>query len=285
MQHLREGLGGGLEVKAFAWCIVVGVDGLTETAGREGCEVGFARDEASHSTDRILDAALLPGRVGIAEEGLDREAAQRQVMSKLGAVVEGDGLTQALWQDREQANEMASDATRNFAGEADAEQQARGALMHGQDRLTIFGEHHQVGFPMTGGAAVVGLDGPICQRNTAFNEACGTAALLAAVTALALGARQVASPAEVRGASDLGVNEPVDGLVGDHLAAVFAGQPAGDLLGRPAPTQAFQHRAAQAGLPFEAYARPAPRSHLLLGIGGFVADLNAPIAVQLPRDR
>ena len=60
---------------------------------------------------------------------------------------------------------------------------------------------------------------------------------------------------------------------------------AGDLLGRPAPAKTFQHRTAQAGLPFEARARPAPRSHLLLGIAGLVADLNARITVQLPRDR
>ena len=62
-------------------------------------------------------------------------------------------------------------------------------------------------------------------------------------------------------------------------------QPARDLLGRPAPAETFQHRTAQAGLPFEARARPAPRSHLLLGIAGLVADLNARITVQLPRDR
>ncbi|WYJ35927.1 hypothetical protein HAP54_000029815 [Bradyrhizobium sp. 2S1] len=178
-----------------------------EAAGREGCEVGFARDEAPHSTDRILDAALLPGRVRIAEEGLDREAVQRRVAGELGAIVEGDGLAQVLWQGCEQANEMMGAPARNLAGEADAEQQARGALMHSQDGLTVFGEHHQVGFPMTGSAAIGGLDRPLIQGNTAFDEACGAAALLAAVTALALAARQITPPAEVRGASDLGVDE------------------------------------------------------------------------------
>jgi hypothetical protein len=33
---------------------------------------------------------------------------------------------------------MAGDATGNLAGEADAEQQPRGPLMHGQDGLAIF---------------------------------------------------------------------------------------------------------------------------------------------------
>ena len=63
---------------------------------------------------------------------------QGQVMSELGAVVEGDGLAQALRKTGKQANEMMGDAAGDLAGEADAEQQARGALVHGQHRLTVF---------------------------------------------------------------------------------------------------------------------------------------------------
>jgi UDP-N-acetylmuramate dehydrogenase len=55
--------------------------------------------------------------------------------------------------------------------------------------------------------------------------------------------------------------------------------------GAAEPMPAVAVRTAQAGLPFEARARPAPRSHLLLGIAGLIADLNARITVQLPRDR
>src|SRR5579862_2059867 len=157
--------------------------------------------------------------------------------------------------------------------------------MYGQDLLAVLGEHHKVGLPMARGLAIGDLDWALIQRNTAFDEACGTTAPLAATPAFALAAWQIAPPAKVRGASKLGIDEAVDALIGDHLAPVLAGQPAGDLLGRPATAKALQHRAAQAGLPFEASARPAPRSHLLLGIAGFVADLNARIAVQLPRDR
>src|SRR5205085_10067625 len=88
VQHLSKGLGGSSEVKAFTGRIVVGGDELTEAAGWEGCEVGFAGDEAAHSTDGIFDAALLPGGVGIAEEGLDREVMQREVAGELGCFVE-----------------------------------------------------------------------------------------------------------------------------------------------------------------------------------------------------
>jgi hypothetical protein len=76
--------------------------------------------------------------VRIAEEGLDREAVQRQVTGELGAVVEGNGLAQAVRQICKQADEMTSNAAGDLAGETNAEQQARGPLMHGQYRLTVF---------------------------------------------------------------------------------------------------------------------------------------------------
>ena len=59
----------------------------------EGCEVGFARQVAAHSSDGVFDAAFLPGRVGVAEEGLEAELVELVVAGELGAVVEGDGLS------------------------------------------------------------------------------------------------------------------------------------------------------------------------------------------------
>jgi hypothetical protein len=50
---------------------------------------------------------------------------------------------------------------------------------------------------MTGDLAIGGLDGTFCQRNTAFDEACGATALLAAKAALALAAGQITAPAVV----------------------------------------------------------------------------------------
>jgi hypothetical protein len=210
---------------------------------------------------------------------------QRQVTGELSSVVEGDSLAQALRQGGEQANEMLSDAASDLAGEADAKQQTRGALMHGQDRLAVFCEHHQVGLPMAWNAAIGGVWRPFSQGNTACNEACRATAFFTAEAALAFGARQITSPAVVCGAGDLGVDETVDAFIGDDLAPVLAGEPAGDLLGRPTPAKPLQNRATQLGLPFEARARPASRSRLLIGVRRLVADLNAPIALQLPRDR
>ena len=47
VQHFREGLGWGSEVKAFAGSVVVGGKHLAEAAGLEGSQVGLARDEDS----------------------------------------------------------------------------------------------------------------------------------------------------------------------------------------------------------------------------------------------
>ena len=138
MQHLGEGLCRGSEVKAFARRVVVGGDRLADAAGRELCEVGRAGDEAAQAAEGVLDAAFLPGRVGVAEEGLHQEALQGKVSGELGAVVERDGAAQRLWYGFEQAHEMAGDAGGEFALDGDREQQARGALVDRQDGLTVF---------------------------------------------------------------------------------------------------------------------------------------------------
>src|SRR5262245_64779920 len=84
--------------------------------------------------------------------------------------------------------------------------------------------------------------------NTAFDQGCGTAALAAAETALALAAREIMPPAVVFGAGDLGIDEAVDALVTDHLVAGLAGEPAGDLFGRPTLGEMLQDGPAQLGI-------------------------------------
>jgi hypothetical protein len=96
VQHLGKGLGRGPEVKTLARGVIVDGDELAEPRGWEGRKVGLAGDEAAHSADRILDATLLPGRVGITEESLDRQIMQDEMAGELGAVIEGDGLAKWL---------------------------------------------------------------------------------------------------------------------------------------------------------------------------------------------
>jgi len=281
VQQFVEHLCRCFEVKAFSRGVVVGAQEGVEAALRKGCEVGLARDEAAHTTDGIFDATLLPGGVGIAEESLDGEAVKHTMTGELGAIVEGHGLAQPRGQAFEERVQMRGDAIGGFVGRPGGEQDAGLALMDGEHGLAVLGEQHEVGFPMPGAVAVGGRHRSFGYGNTAFDQGCGTAALAAAETALALAAREIMPPAVVFGAGDLGIDEAVDALVTDHLVAGLAGEPAGDLFGRPTLGEMLQDGPAQLGLALEARARPAPRLHLFLSITWFVADLPAGVALHL----
>lgn len=72
------------------------------------------------------------------------------VASELGAVVEGDGLAQGLGEGFEQAGDDGGDRAGMLAIGPDGDEQARGSLMQGEERLVIASEHHEVGFPVAG---------------------------------------------------------------------------------------------------------------------------------------
>src|SRR5258705_3946491 len=119
---------------------------------------------------------------------------------------------------------------------------------------------------MTWDRAIGGCGWPFSHGNPALNELCGAAAAAPAQPALALGARQIAAPAVVLGASNLGVDEAIDALVANHPATSLACEPTGDLLGRPTTGKVLKNGAAQGGLAFEAGGPPAPRPSLLFWI-------------------
>jgi hypothetical protein len=83
-------------------------------------------------------------------------------------------------------------------------------------------------------------------------------------------------------ATDLGIDEAVDGLDPDRGLALAPGS-SGDLFGRPAAGELVQHNLAQADIAIELAAAPAPRLCLLLGEGRPVA--RPAIALQLPSNR
>src|SRR5882672_56801 len=137
---------------------------------------------------------------------------------------------------------------------------------------------------MAAALAIGGLDRPFCQGNTAFNEVLRAAALPAPASAFAFAARQIAPPTIIPGAGKLGIDEAVDRLVGDHLAALVTLKPTGDLLWRPAACEPLHDGGSQALLAFQTGALPASRPGLLLGVAGSVTHLRTAVAVQFPRD-
>lgn len=104
---------------------------------------------------------------------------------------------------------------------------------------------------MAGGLAVVGVGRSFAERAALLDEAGGRSTGFAAPAALGLGAGQVAAPAPVIGAPELGVDEAVDALVTDHGLTGIALHAAGDLFRRPAGGETAKHCVAQAILAFQ----------------------------------
>ena len=137
---------------------------------------------------------------------------------------------------------------------------------------------------MSEGASELNLGRAQSDGNAAFDEADRGSTGPVASAPLAFGSGQVMAPRAVIGAPDLIVDERVDALVTDPARGLGAGQPTGDLFGRPAALEAVEDEVAQLGIAFQTRALPATGGGPLLGVGGLVADLYTAIAPQLARD-
>ena len=98
--------------------------------------------------------------MGIAEEGRHAEGVEAVVAGELGAIVEGNGMTQGQRDGGEERAEEFGDIVGCLVGRLGGEEQPRVALMDGEDRLTVSGEEDEIGFPMTRGAAIGGIARP-----------------------------------------------------------------------------------------------------------------------------
>ena len=157
--------------------------------------------------------------------------------------------------------------------------------MGDEDVLAVFREGHEIGFPVPRVAAGRGRDRPFINGNTVLERLDGRAALLSAPSATGLCTRQVVAPGAVVRASHLGIDEAVDGLVTNDAPTRIGPEPAGDLLGRPAPLQGRQHLLAQGLVAVEPCPLPASLVSLALGVGWLVADIPAGVTLQFSADR
>ena len=94
-----ESLLRGPEAEAFAGCVVHLALDLVQVGRGERGEFELARQEAAQPAVGVLDAALLPRRVRVAEATVDAAAlGQLPIAEELRAAVEGDGLACGGWQ-------------------------------------------------------------------------------------------------------------------------------------------------------------------------------------------
>lgn len=217
-RSISEGFEGSQESEAFARGVVVAKDASLKIVRRQSRQVGFAREMTTQAADGILDTAFLPGFVRIAEEGRQAQLLSELVMSsELGAVVEGEGEAQGGRQRGEPVQEVFDDGLSGLVGLASEAEEARGAFMSHEHGLTIFSEEHEIGFPVAGERAVVGLRGTMVNGDAVGKEVDGAASAAAQAAATRLVAGQKAVPVILLGRAV--VDKAIDGLVADqHLA-------------------------------------------------------------------
>jgi len=80
-------------VKTFSWSVIIATNQPEQALIAERSQISFSRQPSTHATNGILDATLLPGRMGIAEKGPHRQLMESVVVSELGAVIESDRTT------------------------------------------------------------------------------------------------------------------------------------------------------------------------------------------------
>ena len=149
--------------------------------------------------------------------------------------------------------------------------------MESEAGLAIGAEEHQIGFPMARSPAV---GGGALNEGAAVGEQRGGAATCASAPAGGFGVREIVAPGIGFRPGDLGVEEAVDGFVGDNRPPGIAGEAARDLLGGPALLEVGEDRGAEEGIAGQFGTAPPAGAGLLLGIPGLVALGVGAIALQ-----
>jgi hypothetical protein len=251
-----ESLGGCHEAEAFARRTVhPGLD-LMELGRGEGRDVELARQEAPQATVGVLDTALLPGCMGIAEPGDDAMLAGEMIIGKeLGAAVESDALARLGRQAGERLTDRPDDAVRAPVGVADQTDEAALALdQRGQVGPAVrLAKDEEIALPMADLLTGSNVGGPT--GNASLRRDLAAPGLAAeAPPADAPGTQQVT--VELEGAALGSMDELVDRLVA-QAPIIGMAQPAGDLLRRPAECKLGQNLLTQAAIP-DQLALPLP---------------------------
>jgi len=107
----------------------------------QGVEVGASGQEAAQTADGVFDSALLPGRVRVAEPGVDaKPPAQEIVFAELRSVIEGHGLTHRSGHRFHHGAEIVGDGLRCSRFLPHQQGAPRSAFLGHQQELSRFAE-------------------------------------------------------------------------------------------------------------------------------------------------
>src|SRR3954462_6825739 len=284
-QVLLEDLTRGAVAEAAARRTIEPVGEPPEVGSRERLGRALARQEAPDTAVQVLDAALLPGGVRVAEVARHVElAGQLGVGGELGPTVEGDAPAGVLGQPPERVGDAGDDCRRALVLVRQQEGEAALAL-HQRGHVGLAGllaEDQQVRLPVPEHLACPDLRRPALDPALAWDRGTAGPAAVAAATPPP-GLRQVAVQAVL---AALGaVDVAVDRLEADRPPAVrrLLLQPPRDLLRRPAGLQALGDVRAQAVVGGQLAAALPPPPRQVLGVQGKVAaEAAVPVAEAVP---
>src|SRR4051812_15549541 len=274
-QVLLEDLTRGAVAEAAARRAVEPVGEPAEVGASERLGRALARQEAPDTAVQVLDAALLPGGVRVAEVARHVElagelAGELGIGGELGPAVEGDRPAGALGQPPERLGD-AGDHRRGALVLVRQQEREAALALHQRGHVRLAGlpaEDQQVGLPVPEHLACPDLRRPALDPALARDRGtAGPAAVAAATPPPGLGQVAVEAVLAALGAVDVAV----DRLVADGSPAVrpLPFEPAGDLPGRPAGLQALGDVRAQALVGGQLATSPPPRQ--VLGVQGEVA--------------
>src|SRR3954470_14774346 len=270
-QVLLEDLTRGAVAEAAARRTIEPVGEPPEVGARERLGRALARQEAPDTAVQVLDAALLPGGVRVAEVARHVElAGELGIGGELGPAVEGDRPAGALGQPPERLGDAGDH--RRGALVLVRQQEGEAALaLHQRGHVRPAGlpaEEQQVRLPVPEHLACPDLRRPAPDPALARDRGtAGPAAVAAAAPPPGLGQVAVEAVLAALGAVDVAV----DRLVADRGSARFLFQPSGDLLRRPAGLQALGDVRAQALVGGQLAAAPPAPPRQVLGVQGKVA--------------
>ena len=267
VQHLTpEYFGWALVAEALARRIVIPLQQPRKPVVRHLSQLRLPGQYATQPTDPILHAPLLPRRVRVAEERFDPQGMQFIVPHELCPVVERHRLPERRRQRPQEAYHGLHHGPCFLRRQPDGHHQARVPLVQRQHHRPRPPKLHQVCLPVAEGLTVGNGGRPGGDRAALKDEGDRTASFGRTPAALPFRLRQILSPVVVFEPCVLGVDEPVDALVGDDRSARLSRQPPAYLLRRPPPTEAFEDAGSQSRIPLQPGTGPAARAGLLLRV-------------------
>ena len=122
--------------------------------GGQKIQAGLARQETAQAADGVFHATLLPGGMGVAEEGLQTQGMELVVMGEFSAVIKGNGAAPLGRKGSQELGQGCGDGSCSLVKEGNSQEETGVPLVDSQQGMASVAKEHQVGLPVTGNRPV-----------------------------------------------------------------------------------------------------------------------------------